>query len=345
MKKRLMGVILAIAAAAFCGAVTASAEVKQATAVYGTAKIDGQKDEIYNSVTPIVTDTLVKTYTYPDGSKATVWFVWDYSGLMVYAEVEEKTPNDKGGNAYHSDCVEVFIDENNSKSKTLDSDDAQYSVTMTGRTEVGISGSASFVSAAKQGDGMYAVEMKLPWQGKIPDDGTVIGFNASVDDEMGDGQRDNVMQWNSDSTDCWQDTSVYGELLLINGDGYEAYNGVNRDIYIEVNGRSLISAEAPPVIVDGRTLVPMRALFEAFDAVVSWEGTTKTVYAIRNGMLFEIPIGNQNVMVNKEPVTIDVPAMIINDRTMVPIRFVAEKLGLDVEFDDYKGIVYVNETV
>ena len=113
MKKRLMGVILAIAAAAFCGTVTASAEVKQATAVYGTAKIDGQKDEIYNSVTPIVTDTLVKTYTYPDGSKATVWFVWDYSGLMVYAEVEEKTPNDKGGNAYHSDCVEVFIDENN----------------------------------------------------------------------------------------------------------------------------------------------------------------------------------------------------------------------------------------
>lgn len=341
MKKQFIIALISAMVPVFAGTVAGAAEVRQATAPYGSAKIDGIKDSVYNSVTPIVTDTLVSGYKNPDGSKATVWYVWDYDGLSVYAEVEEVTPNDQGGESYQVDGVEIFLDENNSKSAQIDTDDAQYRVTMGGRTEVGMYGIESFESAAKSMDGKYAVEMKLPWNGKIPEDGTVMGFNAAVNDGKDNGLRDNVMQWNSDSKICFRDTSVYGELTLVNGDNYAPYDGKNRAIHIELNEKLMVCDEAPPVIVDDRTLVPMRALFEAFDTAISWNGETKTVYAIRENTLFEIPIGNNEVKVNNEAVFLDVPAKIINDRTMVPIRFVAETLGLTVDYDDYKGIIYI----
>ena len=52
-----------------------------------------------------------------------------------------------------SQYLEIFLDENNSKSATLDTDDAQYRVTMTGRTEVGMYGVESFASAARSMSG------------------------------------------------------------------------------------------------------------------------------------------------------------------------------------------------
>lgn len=341
MNKQLIFALTLAAVSVFAGTATEAAEVKQATAVYGTAKIDAVKDGIYDSVTPIITDTLVSGYPNPNGSKATVWYVWDYDGLSVYAEVVEETPNDAGGEGYQVDGVEIFLDENNSKSATLDTDDAQYRVTMTGRTEVGMYGVESFASAARSMSGKYAVEMKLPWNGKIPDDGTIIGFNVAVNDGKDNGLRDNVTQWNSDTKTGYKDTSNYGELTLINGGGYAPYDGKNRPLHIELNNKLMICDEAPPVIVNDRTLVPMRVLFEAFDTAFSWNDATKTVYAIRNGALFEIPIGSPEVKVNGESVLLDVPASIINDRTMVPVRFVAENLGLTVEYDGYKGIIYI----
>ncbi|MBR5535529.1 MAG: chitobiase/beta-hexosaminidase C-terminal domain-containing protein, partial [Clostridia bacterium] len=82
-----------------------------------------------------------------------------------------------------------------------------------------------------------------------------------------------------------------------------------------------------PVIVNDRTLVPLRAIFEAMGAEVVWDDAAKTVKATREDTTISLAIGSDQLYVNGEAVTIDVPAQIINDRTMIPVRAIAESFG------------------
>ena len=88
--------------------------------------------------------------------------------------------------------------------------------------------------------------------------------------------------------------------------------------------------DAKPVIVDGRTLVPLRAIFEALNVNVSWDGATKTVTANSRDKTISLTIGVNQLIVNGVSTPIDVPAMIIADRTMVPARAIAQSLGCTV---------------
>lgn len=99
------------------------------------------------------------------------------------------------------------------------------------------------------------------------------------------------------------------------------------DLYVDSN---LIETDTPPTIVDGRTLVPVRAIFEAIGATVEWDNDTRTATGIRDGVVVTIQIDNATAYVNGETRVLDVPAKIINSRTMVPARFISEAMGCDV---------------
>jgi polygalacturonase len=101
---------------------------------------------------------------------------------------------------------------------------------------------------------------------------------------------------------------------------------------VVLNGDTL-SFDVPPIIENGRTLVPLRAIFEAMGANVSWEDTTRTVTATKENTEIKLTIGGQAYK-NGQLVTLDVPAKIINDRTMVPLRFVSESFGCQVVWDN-----------
>lgn len=103
-------------------------------------------------------------------------------------------------------------------------------------------------------------------------------------------------------------------------------------IRVTVDGR-LLSFDVPPQIVDGRTLVPLRAIFEALGASITWDGATQTVTAVRGDRTVILQVGAPTATVNGQPVTLAVPAQIIGGRTMVPLRFVAEALGAGVEWE------------
>ncbi len=91
--------------------------------------------------------------------------------------------------------------------------------------------------------------------------------------------------------------------------------------------------EVPPVIEEGRTLVPLRAIFEGLGALVSWEAESKTITATREGLEIKLQIGQQLAYRNGVPVALDVPAKIMQGRTLVPLRFVSENLGALVDWD------------
>lgn len=94
-----------------------------------------------------------------------------------------------------------------------------------------------------------------------------------------------------------------------------------------------VQFDVPPVIENGRTLVPLRAIFEALGAEVFWDQETQTVSAVRGHVAMAIQIGNPLANVNDKGVPLDVPAKVVSGRTLVPLRFVSEAFGADVAWD------------
>jgi 3D (Asp-Asp-Asp) domain-containing protein len=113
------------------------------------------------------------------------------------------------------------------------------------------------------------------------------------------------------------------------------------DVYINQDEQTF---EQLPVIVEDRTLVPLRAFFEALETDVHWNSVTKTVYAEKDNMNMVLPIGSGEAEVNGEAVSVDVPAQIIDDSTYVPLRFVGESLNATVKWNpDTRNISIITD--
>jgi len=115
------------------------------------------------------------------------------------------------------------------------------------------------------------------------------------------------------------------------------------EIKITINDEAK-TFDVMPVIIDGRTLVPMRGIFEALGAEVGWDDATKTVTGTTSKVTVKLQIGSKLAVVNKEAKALDVAAQIIEGRTMVPVRFIAESLGCKVDWDgNTKTVIIVDE--
>ena len=101
-----------------------------------------------------------------------------------------------------------------------------------------------------------------------------------------------------------------------------------------------IETEIAPIIENGRTLVPVRGVLEAMGATVAWDQATKTATAYLGENTTSVTIDNYTAYVNGYAVTLEVPAKVVNGRTMVPLRFMAEAIGYDVSYSD--GYVYLD---
>lgn len=116
-----------------------------------------------------------------------------------------------------------------------------------------------------------------------------------------------------------------------------------KEITVTVNGDE-ISFDQPPVIEDGRTLVPVRAIFEALGAEVNWNENTQTVTSQRGDISIHLTIGNNSMDKNGEKILLDVPAKIIEGRTLVPARAVAEAFDCAVDWDGENRRVIIEQT-
>ena len=119
-----------------------------------------------------------------------------------------------------------------------------------------------------------------------------------------------------------------------------SYNPAER-ICVYVNNSEVIF-DRQPVIVNDRTLVPVRAIFEAMNAIVGWDAETSTVVAEKDGTIIRIQIGASVMYKNDEQLTVDAPARIIGDRTFVPIRVISESFGAAVEWDNERRCVNIS---
>lgn len=101
-----------------------------------------------------------------------------------------------------------------------------------------------------------------------------------------------------------------------------------------------------PIIVNGRTLVPLRGVLDQLGYSVEWDGDAMAVTISKADVPYSVvvTIGSNKILKGDTEIIIDVPATIINDRTMVPIRAIAEAFELKVEWDDETRsvIIYPN---
>ena len=115
------------------------------------------------------------------------------------------------------------------------------------------------------------------------------------------------------------------------------------NVKVILDGKEL-SFDVPPQIVSGRTMVPLRAIFEAMGAKINWDASSLTVTAIRDNTEVILKIGSIKPTVNGIPVFLDQPGIIVDGRTLAPLRFVAEAFGGSVEWNDktQTATIYMN---
>lgn len=117
------------------------------------------------------------------------------------------------------------------------------------------------------------------------------------------------------------------------------------EVQVLFNGTPL-TFDQKPVIVNDRVLVPYRAVGEAMGKTVEWNETTRTITAYEGTGAeqdaVQLTIDSTEAMVNGQLVTLDSPATIVGDRTMVPLRFLSENFGYQVEWHDMVRMVTIN---
>lgn len=122
-----------------------------------------------------------------------------------------------------------------------------------------------------------------------------------------------------------------------------AVNAADNQITVELDG-NLIEFDVQPEIIDGRTMVPLRKIFEEIGALVKWDNDTRTVSARKSSKTITLVIDSADLQIDKgdtdesgnpilETVTLDVPAQIVSGRTLVPARAISESFGLNVDWD------------
>ena len=141
-------------------------------------------------------------------------------------------------------------------------------------------------------------------------------------------------------------TTVYATIeyvcLNLNYDGAN-HQYVNQKVNLYINGKEMKNLTMPPVIFDNFTLVPAREVFEEVGAKVQWDANTYRVTIDYNNKNVILKIGDKNATVNNTSTSMSIPAKIINNKTMIPLRFVSSSVGLNVLWDSKTRTASVNE--
>lgn len=116
-----------------------------------------------------------------------------------------------------------------------------------------------------------------------------------------------------------------------------------KPVKIVLNGQETTFNPAP-IIENGTTLVPMRAIFESMGATVSWDQGTQTVNAIKGDTTVVLQIGSKSPTVNGKVWPLDVPAKVVNGHTLAPARFVGEAFGGSVGWDQSTQTVTISSS-
>lgn len=145
-------------------------------------------------------------------------------------------------------------------------------------------------------------------------------------DKMGDLEKAINMQKKAIMTD-YKNILSYKKLgAIFNKKG-------DKDIKVFTVGEQVYFKDTQPVIKNDRTLVPIRAISESLKADVQWDEETKTVTITKDGVVIKLVLDSDTAIINGEEVKLDAPAESLNDRIIVPVRFISEAFKSTVQWE------------
>lgn len=112
-------------------------------------------------------------------------------------------------------------------------------------------------------------------------------------------------------------------------------------ISLYVNDEKIETKVMDPIQIDSRVLVPAREVFEPMGAAVNWDSSAQKVKVSYGETEIVLNVNSAAVTINNETYYLDVPAKLINDKIMIPIRFISENLGFDVQWESSTHTVKV----
>ena len=126
------------------------------------------------------------------------------------------------------------------------------------------------------------------------------------------------------------------------------YNGRNHtynapEIKVKIDGKTMTPKDMPAVSIDGRTMLPMRQIAQELGCEVVWNEAAQQVYVVNDDYTLVFTINNKTGQQNGKNFSMDVPPMIVNDRTMLPVRALATALDLNITWDDATRTVNIAE--
>ena len=129
--------------------------------------------------------------------------------------------------------------------------------------------------------------------------------------------------------------------LFYNGKNH-AYNA--KEIVVKIDGKTMTPKDMPAVAIDGRTLLPMRQIAQELGCEVTWNEEAKQAYVVNDDYTLVFEMNKATGYKNGKTFTMDVPPMIVNDRTMLPVRALASALDLNIQWDDATRTVSIKTT-
>ena len=134
----------------------------------------------------------------------------------------------------------------------------------------------------------------------------------------------------------------YADGISVKKDEDKPAEAAEEAIKITIDGK-ILKTDVSPIIIEGRTLVPFRAIFEAFGCKVAWDEPSRTVTAEQGDESVSLVINDREAVVFGKIKAMEVPPMITDGRTLVPVRFVAESLGAKVDWDEEARTVVITK--
>lgn len=158
------------------------------------------------------------------------------------------------------------------------------------------------------------------WEESIPDGLTY--FVLYIKDQNGNISSSKILVVDF-SHRLEPETVIIDDISLLSGFWFPPRVSINQQ---------QLNFDVPPVVKRGRTLVPLRAIFEQLGASVKWDAKTKTIQAVKDSTTIILKVGSNTALINGQEISLDVPPEISKGRTLVPIRFVSESLGAEVSW-------------
>ncbi len=203
-------------------------------------------------------------------------------------------------------------------------------------------GSGGFLISSRNGTTWSAAHSDTTWGiNDIAWDGTEFHY---VGDFGIMGSSTDGINWKSESsgTTLTLKSIVWnGEQLAAAGDSSVILTGSPRNIIkVEINHTPLVF-DVAPITQNSRTLVPLRGIFEALGAEVTWDDKTKTATAEKGSMTMTLTVGSSTASINGLKTQLETPAINYNGRILVPTRFIAESFGASVDWDPQTRTVII----